>query len=283
MRMDGSIRPGRPAILALALVALVAVPASAAAVTFNLLPHRAVYDLDLGSVSNGAGISGFKGRILYEFEGSECEGYTTTYRNVGSLSGRAGFSRLTDHQSTSFEAADHSRFDFANKVFVDHKPTEETMGSAERGDGIALTLTKPKSKTLSLDTKIMFPTQHMLRVLQGAIAGERFLQADVYDGAQTGEQVYSTSTVIGPQKNADDGIEDEPAAKAAEFAGARLWPITIGYFEQGKGEGEVLPEYEMSLLLYENGVTRRLRIDYGDFVIRGRLVQIEFLKRAACE
>ena len=283
MGMDGSIKSERLTALALALIVLVAAPTSAMAAAFNLLPHRAVYDLDLGSVSNGAGISGFKGRILYEFEGSECEGYTTTYRNVGSLSGRAGFSRLTDHQSTSFEAADHSRFDFANKVYVDHKQAEEAMGSAQRGDQIALTLTKPKSKTLSLDTEIMFPTQHMLRVLEGAIAGERFLQADVYDGAQTGEQVYSTSTVIGPQKDANDGIEDEPAAKAAEFSGARVWPITIGYFEQGKGEGEVLPEYEMSLLLYENGITRRLRIDYGDFVIRGRLVQIEFLNRVACE
>ena len=34
-----------------------------------------------------------------------------------------------------------------------------------------------------------------------------------------------------------------------------------------------MPEYRISFKLYENGLTRDLQMDYGDFVIRGQARQ----------
>ena len=47
----------------------------------------------------------------------------------------------------------------------------------------------------------------------------------------------------------------------------RRWPVAISYFELGKKDGQ--PIYVLSFDLYENGVSRALKLDYGDFVLRG--------------
>lgn len=39
-----------------------------------LVPHRAVYDLELKDASDRSGIAGMYGRMVYEFNGSACEG-----------------------------------------------------------------------------------------------------------------------------------------------------------------------------------------------------------------
>ena len=52
--------------------------------------------------------------------------------------------------------------------------------------------------------------------------------------------------------------------------------MSIGYFEP-KG-GDLIPSYQIDFRLYENGVSRELFIDYGDFSIHGTLTALEYLK-----
>ena len=60
------------------------------------------------------------------------------------------------------------------------------------------------------------------------------------------------------------------------------WPIAIGYFEPGPSRLDALPTYELSFRFYENGVSSRLYIDYGDFAIRGELKELTFLEEGKC-
>ena len=55
---------------------------------------------------------------------------------------------------------------------------------------------------------------------------------------------------------------------------------SLGYFEP-KG-GDLTPSYQIDFRLYENGVSRELLIDYGDFSIHGTLTALEYLKPAEC-
>ena len=66
-------------------LALGAVPAFAGA---PLVPHRAVYDLSLDKASDRSGITGLSGRMVYEFNGSPCEGYTVKFRFVTQIDDR---------------------------------------------------------------------------------------------------------------------------------------------------------------------------------------------------
>ena len=53
------------------------------------------------------------------------------------------------------------------------------------------------SKVLDIDAAVVFPTQHMVRVIEAARAGKTILDFPVYDGSDTGDKVYNTLTVIG--------------------------------------------------------------------------------------
>ena len=60
-----------------------AAPATSAAIATGLVAHRAVYDLELKDASERSGISGMSGRMVYEFDGNYCTGFTTNFRFGG--------------------------------------------------------------------------------------------------------------------------------------------------------------------------------------------------------
>ena len=51
--------------------------------------------------------------------------------------------------------------------------------------------------------------------------------------------------------------------------------MTLAYFTPGDQDG--IPEYEVRLRLYQNGVASDLVLDYGDFAMRARLSRLDFL------
>ena len=58
-------------------------------------------------------------------------------------------------------------------------------------------------------------------------------------------------------------------------------------FRQGREEarrpaGEQTPIYAISFEMYENGISRALQLDYGDFVIDGKMSSLEVKKAKAC-
>jgi hypothetical protein len=87
--------------------------------------------------------------------------------------------------------------------------------------------------------------------------------------------------VIGRRIN--PGFTDTLEGPARQEALARLprWPVTLSYFDPGKGERT--PMYVLSFELYENGVSRALRLDYGDFALKGDLQSLELQPESACQ
>src|SRR5215470_9907023 len=93
---------GVPAILA---VAVMSCGAANAAGSVSFLPHQAVYELGLVKSRGSTTINSARGRILYNFTGSACEGYTSDFRQVSELDAGEGKVTLSDLRSTSWEDA----------------------------------------------------------------------------------------------------------------------------------------------------------------------------------
>ena len=55
-----------------------------------LASHRAVYDLKLSSTRGKRAMNAVRGRILYDFSGSACEGYALQFRQVSELDSGEG-------------------------------------------------------------------------------------------------------------------------------------------------------------------------------------------------
>lgn len=245
----------------------------------NLISHRAVYDLELKDASDRSGIEGMTGRMVYEFTGSSCKGYKTDFRFVTQIN-TGDTVRLTDQQTTTFEDAASKKFTFETKSFTDEKLDKEVTGSAEDANGaMTIDISKPDPKKIDLAAG-EFPTEHMYQVIENAKLGKRIFESRVFDGSDDGDESLITSTLVGKQQGPDDG--DADAGKAGDFAKTPFWPVTIAYYNDKSGT-DSLPIYRMSFKLYENGITRDLTMDYGDFVLTGKLAKLDILQPESCD
>ncbi len=250
-----------------------------------LVPHRAIYDLSLGDVRGNAQVASVHGRILYDFDGNACQGYSLEFRQVSELNNGEGKTSTSDLRSTTWEQADAKKFKFSSENYVDNNLTATVDGHAQHdADKTAVALDKPEKKTIDLAAGVVFPTEHMVRVINAAHEGKSILSFPVYDGSESGQKVFDTLTVIGRKLNSDDRKHDDAAAGLAKLAGVPRWPVTISYFEKKKAENtsEQTPDYSIGFELYENGISRALTLDYNDFIVIGKLTSLEFKDPKPC-
>ncbi|MEM1377418.1 MAG: cell envelope integrity EipB family protein [Pseudomonadota bacterium] len=244
-----------------------------------LQPHRAVYDVELETATERSGISAMRGRMVYEFRGAECEGYTTNFRFVTQITSR-GTSRVTDQQTTTFEAGDGSSFRFVTKTFVDDVADRSTEGSAQRTDeAVIVELDEPEEGTMEL-SPALFPTAHLLNLLERAEAGERFYEQPIFDGSDEASQVMTTSVVVSSERQAD--ADDAEAALDAVMLENPYRNVSVAYFNAEDRSGEGVPEYRIGFKMLNNGITRDLELDYGDFILGGTLTELELLPNSDC-
>src|SRR5256885_3096177 len=134
-------------ILAVTAVAALARPTPADAqggAAVSLASHRAVYDLKLSSTRGKRAMSAVRGRILYDFSGSVCEGYALQFRQVSELDSGEGKVIVSDLRATSWEDGAAKRLRFHSRNYFDDSLRDSVDGQAERDrDSVAVELTEP--------------------------------------------------------------------------------------------------------------------------------------------
>jgi len=252
-----------------------------------LAPHRAIYDLKLSKSRGSRGIEGVRGRILYDFSGSACEGYQLQFRQVSELDSGEGKAALSDLRSTTWEDGEGKKFRFNSENLFNERRTDIVDGHAERNaKAVAVSLSKPKEKSFAVPSNAVFPTEHMRRIIAAAREGKSVLDFPVYDGSESGEKLYNTLTVIGHAIASDEKVPTDASAKIPALAKLVRWPVTVSYFdkkdEKAEQSGEQTPVYSITFELYENGISRSLILDYTDFTISGEMTSLELKNAKPC-
>ena len=250
--------------------------------TVPLVSHRAAYELSLADPASPPPTSAqapvaATGLIAYEFRGSACEGYSSSFRQMTEMDRNEGDPISMKVNATSFEDADGKSMRF--RVVSDgpqNGPAVAGVATREADDEMRVDLTKPAVKEIHFGHDVLFPTQHIERLIDAANKGVRVVEARVYDGSETGAKIYSTMTIIG--KEAKAGDDDNVAS---ELEGARRWPVVVSYFNEASKD--TTPEYTLSFQLFENGVSGSLKLDYGSFALNARLRKLEILPSSACK
>lgn len=245
-----------------------------------LANHRAVYDLSLLKSDGAKAPAQARGRIAFDFSGSACEGYVQNFRQITELQPSEGAAKLSDMRSATFEGGDGADFRFKVETKVDNSRAEQVDGKAKKSAGarLSIDLSKPKRARLELPGPLLFPTEHLRKIVESGIAGEHLLEARVFDGTGDGEKAFDTLTLIG--KPTTEPPQETPARVDA-LGNMRRWPVSISYFDIGKKDGQ--PIYVLSFDLYENGVSRALKLDYGDFVLRGEMTDLVLQPTPICK
>jgi hypothetical protein len=258
-----------------------------AAASAAFLPHQALYELSLVKSRGSNSINSARGRILYNFSGSACEGYTSEFRQVSELDSGEGKVTLSDLRSTSWEDGAGKSYRFKIDTRMNDTDSGAVDGTAERtGDHITVKLKQPETKTFTLGGDTVFPTEQIQRIVAAAREGKSLLELMVYDGSDNGEKVYNTLTVIG-RPISGDRIVATPDPSIANEAMKPLtrWPVTVSYYDRDAKakDGEQTPVYAMAFELFENGVSRALVLDYNDFVISGALGKFDVKDAKPCK
>ncbi|MCB1499543.1 MAG: cell envelope integrity EipB family protein [Bauldia sp.] len=279
MRQHGVRRLG-------ALIATIAVAGSADARAtaptemVRFAPHRAVYEITLERAASGSGVVELAGRMVYELQGSRCEGYTQNMRFVTQVMSQDGTEQLNDLRTSSWEDGAGKRLRFNSEQYRDRKLAESTTGDARRpadGGDTVVQVAKPEKQSLTIPARYLFPMQQSEALVRAARGGERQLAVGIYDGSEKGTKAYETSAWIGGPRS-----ELQPKDPKS-LTGITSWPVSIAYFEPAQAAKDSVPSYELSFRIFANGVSTDMVIDYGEFAVRGELKELTFLSQSSCE
>ena len=105
---------------------------AAAAASGPFLAHQALYELSLVKSRGSNSINSARGRILYNFSGSACEGYTSEFRQVSELDSGEGKVTLSDLRSTSWEDGAGKSYRFKIDTRMNDAEASPVDGVAER-------------------------------------------------------------------------------------------------------------------------------------------------------
>lgn len=249
-------------------------------------PHRAVYDLTLDAVSSVSGVVSVEGRIVYELSGSRCEGYAQSMRFVTQTLNQQGDVQTTDLRTSSWEEVPARRLRFSTSTYQNEVQSEQTQGEATRArpSGPAtVELVRPAERAFELGGNIYFPIQHSMAIVQAAREGRFIFSADLFDGSETGDKIYVTSTAIGRRIKEGQGTPIALAKGGDALDDIPSWPIQVSYYSPDAGKADAVPLYEMSYRFHENGVTSSLRINHGEFAIRGELKELTYFEASPCK
>ena len=243
-----------------------------------LVPHRATYDMKLASP--GGGITAVRGRMVLETVDS-CDGWEIKQRIKLTFLRGDGEEFETDSNFTSYESKDGLELRFSVRNIQNNEIDEELRGKADLealgGRGHA-TFTLPEQREFALPAGTLFPTTHLALIIGHARLGEKSISYKVFDGARL-DGAFQVNAVIGRTPRAPPGT---PPIRGdlALLRNQPSWGVRFAFFAAGDQGAQ--PEYELALDLLANGVARSMLLDYGDFAIDARLIQLQALPRPKC-
>lgn len=263
--------------LALALLAACflapAAPAPAAEPGHErMAAHRAAYRLTLDRTRDSGGITDAQGAMLFEVMDA-CEDWAVRQRFTLVIEDRDGNTIETSSDYTTLEAKDGTRLRFSLTQIVEGAVTSRVAGTAElTPQGGIVRYTEPGTVEQELPPGTMLPMIHTIRSLAAARAGQRLLLGPIFDGTSE-DGAQDTTTIL-----SGGWIAPQPNAAFPMLAPLGSARMRIAFFDRdpgAQGGGAATPTYEVSLRYYENGVADELKMDFGDFQVDGRLVELQ--------
>jgi hypothetical protein len=252
--------------LLLATAPVTAKMATAAGIA-DLVAHRALYTLTLKSARGD--INSAHGTMSYEILDA-CEGWTSRQRLAMTLTNRDGqdIEMLSDY--STFESKDGLRLQFRMRQTTEQSVTSEVAGDARMdrpGGPGEVRYTLPEISTKKLPEGTLFPMAHTAAILAAAKAGKKILALPLFDG--TGAEGAQDSSI------AITGWDPPQTGKWPDLAKLSSGRVHVAFFDQKSSAQQ--PDYEVGMRYWENGVADDLAMDFGDFVMTGKLTNLDVL------
>ena len=262
------------AVLALAPFSAFATPVEGAA---DMVAHRAAYRLTLDRARDTAGIQRAEGAMLFEVQDA-CEAWATRQRFTLVVQDRDGNSVETSSDYSTLESKDGRTLRFSLTQVTEGAVTSRVSGEATMGPGGGgrVVFADPTPAEMVLPSGTLFPMVHTIRALAAARTGQRLVLAPLLDGT-TAEGPQDTTTIITGGWLA--AAENTRFPALSPLSSARM---RIAFFEAGQQGGASTPGYEVSLRYWSNGIADELKMDFGEFVVDGQMLELALAPAGGC-
>lgn len=247
----------------------------------GIVPHRAAYTIKMASAKNGSTVSDIAGRMFYAWTDS-CHAWDLEQKTQLRFYYSEGDVSDNSTVLVSHEAKDGSSYNFHVRRTTDKEEPEIAHGYASlnidgSGAGTGEAIYKSsEEKRFTLSGNTIFPVHHTLQLLAHARAGKKFFAMNVFDGADENAMneisAFINSNLLEKASTASKNTNPLLQAKA--------WPIRMAFFAPGSETGS--PDYEMDMVLLDNGIIKTMTIDYGDFAITADLADVKAVPQAKC-
>ena len=239
----------------------------------ELLSHKATYSLLIQNIKDGSFLEGGQGQTYFEIK-KGCDGwnvredYVLVYdlpnkKTSNSLSTYSTFENFSGTKH-SFELNDDSQFSGKNAY----------EGYVEKNKSkIQGYLIKDNIKSLSFNKDLLFPVEHLRKIIEKAESGDKLFTKKVFFGNEDKEFIKTVSAFIGKKK--------QSALRGFKFlSNNKVWPMKIAFYSQNSRKGD--PDYEIKLELDDKGIAHYYEVNYGDFEIKATLKNFEIIKEQKC-
>ncbi len=238
----------------------------------DLASHQAAYTLTLHSARGD--VTAATGQMTYEVQNA-CDGWATQQRLAMTLTNRDGqdVEMLSDY--ATLESKDGLKMSFHMRQTTDGAVSSDINGEATlqpNGGPGEVHYTGAKPETTPLPKGTLFPTAHTAAIIAAARDGKKFLALPLFDGTSPDGAQYSSIAITSwnPPK----------ADKWPALAKLPSTMVHVAFFDHTKEAVE--PDYEVGMRYWDNGVADDLSMDFGDFVMSGKLVTFKLLPAHSC-
>ena len=260
-----------PASLGLALLLPCAQAATPAAA---LVSQRAVYDLGLVEAAGGQTLSA-TGRMSYTVL-KTCLGWSSHQRlDIQSVTRKQGEEHLLSDYAAQ-ESLDGRHLTFKSQETRNGKLLRVVSGEASLApDGSGtVQYRQPLAKTLKLPAGTLFPVAHTASILAAAGKGEKDLTIPLFDGTLPDGPEDTYVTLLNWSAPPAGNTPYQTLQKLASGH------VHIAFYD--RNAHTMMPEYEMGMRYFANGVSDQLHLDFGDFKMQGTLSTLDLPPTPTC-
>lgn len=174
---------------------------------------------------------------------------------------------------STWEAKDSNSFRFMLNI-SDGKGSAKISGSAERDAKtgmINVHYKLPVERKVVLDKDVLFPVQHMARLLGAAKEKQVVDDSKVFDGTNEQNDIMDINTIIG-----NSAMPKEETAKFITIKAEPSFPIVMSVYLNPENQS---PDYRITQRILETGIVEGMILDFvkSNYQLKAELTNLELL------
>ncbi len=240
----------------------------------NLTAQVAVYDLSLAKVRTHD-VTGATGQMRFAVADG-CTGWGTTQHMVLLIRNADGSLTKTVTDYVTWESKNGSVLTFnLSERDNDGKPIVDDAGTAIHAgtDGSGtITYSTPANRVMTMPPGTLFPMAHTQAILDAGAKGKKFISVPLFDGTTDDGAQHTFVVILG---RGDRG--KPPFSTLTKFSST---DVDIAFYERKNSDQN--PDFRSQMIYYDNGVANNIMMDFGDFVLLGKLEHLD-IPQASCK